>query len=102
METCNHEETDSRLLVHVRDAVNRGAKNVMIRTVDTDVVVIAVSDLSKLQELEPDVHIWIAFDMGKNFQYFSVHAIHESLGRARQGHYQCSTHFQDATQHLHS
>ena len=55
METCNHEETDSRLLVHVRDAVNRGAKNVMIRTVDTDVVVIAVSDLSKLQEIEPDV-----------------------------------------------
>ena len=39
VESCNHQKADSRLLVHVRDAVERGAKTVMIRTVDTDVVV---------------------------------------------------------------
>ncbi|KAK3716735.1 hypothetical protein QZH41_006309 [Actinostola sp. cb2023] len=61
MQACNHEEADTRLLVHVRDAVERGAKNVMIRTVDTDVVVIAVAELSALREIEPDLNIWIAF-----------------------------------------
>ena len=36
---CDHEEADTRLLIHVADAVNGGHESIMVRTVDTDVVV---------------------------------------------------------------
>ena len=40
---CNHEEADTRILLHVRDAASCGHRKIAIRTVDTDVVVIALS-----------------------------------------------------------
>ena len=44
---CSQEEADTRLLLHVADAVQKGCKKVTIRTVDTDVVVLAVASFSK-------------------------------------------------------
>jgi len=35
---CGHEEADTRLLLHVRDAEIQGYRTVMLRTVDTDAV----------------------------------------------------------------
>ena len=35
---CSHEEADTRLLLHVADAVQKGFRKVCVRTVDTDVV----------------------------------------------------------------
>ena len=46
---CNHEEADSRLFLHVRHAAAQGLKKVIIRTVDTDVVVLAVANVHNLQ-----------------------------------------------------
>ena len=57
MQVCNHEEADTRIFVHVRDAVEHGAQNVLIRTVDTDVVVIAVVKCSNLCLIRPDVSV---------------------------------------------
>ena len=37
---CSHEEADTRLLLHMSDAVQKGYKKVTIRTVDTDVAVL--------------------------------------------------------------
>jgi hypothetical protein len=39
---CKQEEADTRLILHAYDAAKRGFTKVMIRTVDTDVVVIAI------------------------------------------------------------
>ena len=40
---CNHhEEADTRMMVHVGDAVNKGHSRILIRSVDSDVVVLAV------------------------------------------------------------
>jgi len=39
---CSHEEADTRILLCVKDAMNYGYKDAIIRTVDTDVVVLAV------------------------------------------------------------
>ena len=40
---CSHEDADIRMLLHVKDAMNCGFQSVMTRTVDTDVVVLAVA-----------------------------------------------------------
>ena len=37
---CNHEEADTRIVIHVLHALKQGAKTVQVRTVDTDIVVI--------------------------------------------------------------
>ena len=43
LEPCSHEEADTQLMVHVLDASLCGYQRIMIRTNDTDVVVLAVS-----------------------------------------------------------
>ncbi len=45
---CSHEEADTRLLLHAADAVQKGFRKVCIRTVDTDVVVLAVAMFDRI------------------------------------------------------
>ena len=67
MAPCNHEETDTHIFVHAKHAsVNSMTKN-LIRTVDTDVVILDVEEL------------WIAFEVGKHLQYLLIHKIASSL-----------------------
>lgn len=73
---CTHEEADTRMFVHVQDAFNRGHRRMMLRTVDTDVVVLAVSTAAILVSAE----IWIAFGTGNNMRYISAHDIATALG----------------------
>ena len=67
---CNHEEADSRMMVHLADVVHKGYSKIKIRTVDTDVVVIAVAVGSELSE---DTEVWIAFGTGKDYRYIPAH-----------------------------
>ena len=73
---CSHEEADTRLVLHCLHASNNGCKKVAIRTVDTDVVVLAIAffDSLRLDEL------WIHFGTGKNVRYIPIHDIAKELG----------------------
>ena len=52
---CTHGRYENFL--HIADAVKQGAKSVSIRTVDSDIVVLAVSAASKLNVDK----LWIVF-----------------------------------------
>ena len=39
---CDHEKADAKIAVHVLHAVNKGHNQVLMRTVDTDIVVIMI------------------------------------------------------------
>ena len=67
MAPCNHEETDTHIFVHTKHASVNGMKRTLIRTVDTDVVILDVEEL------------WIAFEVGKHLHYLSIHKIASSL-----------------------
>ncbi|KAL8599495.1 hypothetical protein ACOMHN_065946 [Nucella lapillus] len=69
---CNHEEADSRMLLHASHAAQHGHHAILIRTVDTDVVVLAVS---LAQELQPEDKLWLAFGTGQSFRYLAAHEI---------------------------
>ena len=73
---CSHEEADTRLLLHAKDAVQHGCERIMIRTVDTDVVVLAVALYLPIHASE----LWISFGVGDNFKYIPAHTIAGSLG----------------------
>lgn len=72
---CSHEEADTRLVLHAYHASQSGYRKILLRTVDTDVVVLAVS---RVQDLSVD-EIWIAFGTGKHFRYLPIHSIAEQL-----------------------
>ena len=69
IEPCNHEEADTRLLLHVLDGAKSGIKKISIITVDTDVVVIAIQHFSAL-DLE---ELWVEFGVGKSRKYIPIH-----------------------------
>ena len=49
----DNQETDSRICLHVDDALNDGATTVLVRTVDTDVDVILVGIFHDLAQHHP-------------------------------------------------
>lgn len=73
---CSHEEADTRLILHAADAARNGIKRVLIKTVDTDVVVLAVAHRQRISCDE----LWIAFGTGKHFRYIAAHEIADNLG----------------------
>ena len=74
---CSQEEADSHIFLHVADAVHEGLEKVTIRTVDTDVVVLAVAIVTQL----PIRELWISFGTGSSFKYIAAHAISNGLER---------------------
>lgn len=74
---CNHEEADSRMLLHAYHASQDGHHTILIRTVDTDVVVLAVS---VAQQLPTEDELWLEFGTGKGFRYLAAYELAATLG----------------------
>ena len=74
-----HEDADTRMFLHISDAVNHGYGRVMVRTVDSDVLVLAIA---AVQQLSID-ELWIAFGSGKSLRYLPAHEIAGALGPER-------------------
>ena len=73
---CNHEEVNTRAMLHVADATHHNFKRILIHANDIDSVVIAISCM---QDLNID-ELWIAYGTGKAFKYIPIHLIVEQLG----------------------
>ena len=76
IEPCNHEEADTRLLLHVLDGSSTGIRRISIVTVDTDVVVLALRHFVALNLDE----LWVEFGVGKYRRYLPIHEYVRSLG----------------------
>ena len=80
MPVCTHEEADTRIIVHLFHSVRRGKKKILIRTVDTDVLVILLGEFDKVSEICPDLNLWIALGVGKDFAFYSTNTIYNEIG----------------------
>ncbi len=45
---CSHEEADTRIMIRVDDAIKQGHTKTTIRTVETDVLILAVTSAQRL------------------------------------------------------
>ena len=79
IEPCTHEEADTRMLLHVNDIDKKGLKKIILMTVDTDVVIIA---LQVFYSLDVD-ELWIEFGVGKNRHWIPIHRCAFNLGEER-------------------
>ena len=77
LEPCNHEEADTRMLLHCQHAYNQEARKLMCVATDMDVVVIAIASASRFIDCEA----WIEFGHRKHMRYIPLHSITASLGQ---------------------
>lgn len=70
-------EADTRIMVHVKDVVSRGHSLILVRTVDANVVVLAIATAAKMSVPE----FWIQFETGKTQRYLAVHDYAKLLGQ---------------------
>ena len=84
MPECNHEEADTRIVVHILHAIqDNKAKSVLVRTVDTDVLVILIGKFQHLRVIQRNLDLWVGFGTGRNFSFISINTICAGLGEAR-------------------
>ena len=72
----NIEEADERMFVHVMQAANDNPR-ILIKTVDSDVVIIVIATYHKINSLR---ELWIEFRAGKYLRFIPVHEIFQYLG----------------------
>ena len=78
---CNHEEAETRMLLHAAHAVACGYKRIMLPTVDTDVHVLAVFTVQMLKDREcQPFELWVSLGSGRNHRNIPAHMIASSLG----------------------
>ena len=68
---CSHEEADTHLFIHAGDAACKGHRKLCIRTVDTDVAVLAIAILNQINVDE----LWLAFGTKAHFRYIPIHDV---------------------------
>ena len=74
---CTHEEADTKMPLHVEDAMKQGYTKVSIGTVDTDVVVHAVATAERLNIDE----LWGCFRYREELSVLSIsHEMAQALG----------------------
>ena len=76
LQPCNHSEADTRIFLHLSHAAAQGHRIAYIRTVDSDVVVIAILVFTTLGLSQ----LWVGFGSGKTFRDIPVHDICSYLG----------------------
>ncbi|KAL9960530.1 hypothetical protein ACROYT_G034002 [Oculina patagonica] len=67
------------MMVHLADAIENGPQSVMIRTADTDVVVLAVATVVTLDLKE----VLVSFGTGKNHNILPAHLFAKALGPSK-------------------
>ena len=76
---CNHEEADTRMILHARQAADAGHANLVIRSSDTDVLVLAVAHFENIGADK----LWIYSGTSKHHKIIPVHEVFKSLGPSR-------------------
>ena len=82
LQPCSHKEADTRTFIHAFDAVEQGHSKIMIRTVDTDVVILVIRAFLIINKrCEKSIReLWNAFGTGKHFRYIPCHKLAGQLG----------------------
>lgn len=62
-------------------ALEQGASEVHVRTVDSDIITILIEKFHEIQKYFPSINLIVAFDIGKTFFYYSIKCLWRSWGR---------------------
>ena len=66
MDICTHEEADTRLIMYLLDAAEKGVKNIIIRTVDNDILTIVLGYFELITQNQENLSVCVGFGKGKD------------------------------------
>ena len=69
------EEADTRIMLHLKNASKDGHTKAYVRTVDTDVVILAISFFQQLGLEE----LWVGFGTGPTYKDIPVHELSKTI-----------------------
>ena len=69
------------MFLYVKDMTKQGYRKMVIRTVDTDVLVIAVLVYEELKNGIEE--LWVDFGAGKNKKYVHIHETFQRIGELK-------------------
>jgi hypothetical protein len=75
LQPCNHSKADTRILLHLAHAVQRGHTAAYVRTVDSVVVDLTVRFFDTLGLSE----LWVGLGTGKRYRDIPIHVLHYNL-----------------------
>ncbi len=78
--TEGHEEADTKISLHVEDALKAGHKSIVVSTKDSDVVVILMGLFPSLVALYPEADLWVGFGPRQHFRYYHINSLCEQWG----------------------
>ena len=79
LQPCNHAEADTRILLHLAHAAQHGHRKAVVRTVDSDVVVLCVHFFLTLNLTE----LWVCLGSGKKVRDIPIHEICAQIGPSK-------------------
>ncbi len=74
---CNHTETNTQIMFHLRHGAQQGHAHIFVRTMDGDVVMLAVSIFQELLELGVEQ---LLVELGSSKHYLPIHHVCLKLG----------------------
>ena len=80
LDASGHEEADTKIVTHVQDALKAGHRSIVVKTVDTDVVIILLGTHQRTISSYPDADVWVAFGPKKTFRYYHMNSLFEDWG----------------------
>ena len=80
---CTHEEADTRIFVHLKNAIERDCiSSACIMCNDTDIVILATAFFKEL-EIKGLQKLWVSFGIGRNRRWIPIHDLSISLGPSK-------------------
>ena len=61
MSICTNEEAVTRLIIHFLDAAEKGMKNIIIRTVDSDILTIVLEKFELITPKHDNINVCVVF-----------------------------------------
>ena len=83
MNECNHEEADTRLVIHIKHGLSEGMNNFVVSSCDTDVIVILLGVYHQLRSAHDFSDIVVDFGIKKDNKRISIKNLACSLGQTR-------------------
>ena len=63
MENCNHKEADTRMVVYLMNALENGLNSIVVRTFNTDVIVVLISEFHAIHEVFPEADFGLLWEL---------------------------------------
>ena len=82
---CDHKDADTGVCLHLKNTLQKGAQTIIIRSVDTDIIVLLAGLFFHLTKDYPTIKPWVAFGLVKTYQHICINTIYKKLGMHKFG-----------------